>query len=195
MANSPNANHVITGLTPQTQAPYARDALAIILKECPNITGVTFRIHGESGVPEGSYDLWRTIFDGCVRSGRPVELDMHAKGMDQPTMDVALATGLPVTISPKFSAEHHGPAVSPGSHPPTGDADAGAWRGRVCTEQRRAQLPALRLRRSADGGPPLRNFPPHLARHATRAVVGRPGVCGGIQPRGKFLRQRGSGDF
>ena len=106
--NSPNANHVITGLTPQTQAPYSRDALALILKECPNISGVTFRIHGESGVPEGSYDLWKTIFDGCVRSGRPVGLDMHAKGMDQPTIDAALATGLPVTISPKYWAEHLG---------------------------------------------------------------------------------------
>jgi hypothetical protein len=105
---SPYANHVINGLTDATYAAYSRDALAIILQECPNITGVTFRIHGESGVPEGSYDLWRTIFDGCVRSGRPVELDMHAKGMDQPTIDVAMATGLPVTISPKFSAEHMG---------------------------------------------------------------------------------------
>ena len=106
--NSPNANHVITGLTPQTQAPYSRDALAIILKECPGITGVTFRIHGESGVPEGSYDLWKTIFDGCVRSGRKIEIDMHAKGMDQPTIDAALGTGLPVNISPKFWAEHMG---------------------------------------------------------------------------------------
>ena len=106
--NSPDANHRITGLTPRTQAPYSRDALALILKECPNITGVTFRIHGESGVPEGSYDLWKTIFDGCVRSGRQIELDMHAKGMDQPTIDAALGTGLPVNISPKFWAEHMG---------------------------------------------------------------------------------------
>lgn len=108
LTNSPNANHIITGLTPQTQAPYSRDALAIILKECPNITGVTFRIHGESGVPEGSYDLWRTIFDGLTRSGRQVELDMHAKGMDQPTIDAALDSGMPVVISPKFWAEHMG---------------------------------------------------------------------------------------
>ena len=106
--NSPNANYNISGLTPQTQAPYSRDALAIILKECPGITGVTFRIHGESGVPEGSYDLWKMIFDGCVRSGRRIEIDMHAKGMDQPTIDAALGTGLPVTISPKFWAEHMG---------------------------------------------------------------------------------------
>jgi hypothetical protein len=106
--HSPTANHNIEGLTPQTQATYSRDALALLLKECPGITGVTFRIHGESGVPEGSYDLWRTVFDGCVRSGRSVGIDMHAKGMDQPTIDVALATGLPITISPKFSSEHMG---------------------------------------------------------------------------------------
>jgi hypothetical protein len=106
--NSPNANHVIEGLTPQTQATYSRDALTLLLKECPNITGVTFRIHGESGVAEGSYDLWKTIFDGCVRSGRRVEIDMHAKGMDQGTIDAAIGTGLPVTISPKFWAEHMG---------------------------------------------------------------------------------------
>jgi hypothetical protein len=106
--NSPNANHNIEGLTPQTQAPYCRDALALLLKECPGIAGVTFRIHGESGVAEGSYDLWKMIFDGCVRSGRRVEIDMHAKGMDQATIDAALGTGLPVTISPKFWAEHLG---------------------------------------------------------------------------------------
>jgi len=106
--NSPTANHNIEGLTPQTHASYSRDALALLLKECPGITGVTFRIHGESGVPEGSYDFWRAVFDGCVRSGRPIGIDMHAKGMDQTTIDVALATGLPITISPKFSSEHMG---------------------------------------------------------------------------------------
>jgi hypothetical protein len=106
--NSPNANHVIEGLTPQTQGTYSRDALALVLKACPNITGVTFRIHGESGVAEGNYDLWRTIFDGCVRSGRRVELDMHAKGMDETMVATALNTGLPVTISPKYWAEHMG---------------------------------------------------------------------------------------
>jgi hypothetical protein len=106
--NSPDANHNITGLTPKTQAPYSRDALAILLKECPAITGVTFRIHGESGVPEGSYDLWKTIFEGCRGAGRPLSLDMHSKGMTQEMIDVGLATGLPTTISPKFWAEHLG---------------------------------------------------------------------------------------
>ncbi len=106
--NSPRANYNIEGLSAQTHAPYSREALALLLKECPNIHGVTFRIHGESGVPEGSYDFWRAVFDGCVRSGRQIEIDMHAKGMDQETLDVAFATGLPVSLSPKFWAEHLG---------------------------------------------------------------------------------------
>jgi hypothetical protein len=106
--DSAEANHKILGLTAKTHAAYCRDALALLLKECPNISGVTFRIHGESGVAEGSYDFWRAVFDGCVQSGRQVGIDMHAKGMDQATLDAALATRLPVTISPKFWAEHMG---------------------------------------------------------------------------------------
>jgi hypothetical protein len=105
---SPNANYTIEGLTPATHAAYCREALGIVLRECPAIDGVTFRVHGESGMTEGSYDFWKTVFDGIVRSGRKVEIDLHAKGLDQPLIDVALATGMPVQISPKFWAEHMG---------------------------------------------------------------------------------------
>jgi hypothetical protein len=120
---SPKANYRIEGLTSETHAPYCRDALRAVLTACPNINGVTFRIHGESGVPEGNYDLWKTIFDGVVQCGRRVEIDMHAKGMDQGMVDVALGTGMPVNISPKFWAEHMGlpymqGAIRPQEMPP-----------------------------------------------------------------------------
>ena len=49
----------------------------------PAVSGVTFRVHGESGVEEGSYEFWKTVFDGVATCGRTVEIDMHAKGMDQ----------------------------------------------------------------------------------------------------------------
>ena len=128
--DSPDANHAIWGLTPKTHAPYCHDALALLLKECPNISGVTFRIHGESGVPEGSYDFWKAVFDGCVQSGRRIDIDLHAKGIDQPMIDVALGTGLPVTISPKFWAEHlglpyHQAAIRP-TELPLQDNDSGS---------------------------------------------------------------------
>jgi hypothetical protein len=69
---------------------------------------VTIRTHGESGVPEGSYSFWATVFDGVKQSGRKVEIDLHTKGLDQKMIDGALATGMPVRLSPKYWAEHMG---------------------------------------------------------------------------------------
>jgi hypothetical protein len=106
--DSPHPNYTIEGLTAANHGPYCRDALAMLLKACPAIQGVTFRIHGESGVAEGSYDFWKTVFDGVKMAGRKIEIDMHAKGIDQGMIDVALATGMPVKVSPKYWAEHMG---------------------------------------------------------------------------------------
>lgn len=106
--DSPNANFVIQGLTADNHAAYCRDAISTLLQACPSIAGVTFRVHGESGVPEGSYDFWREVFGGVSSCGRRVELDLHPKGVDQRMIDLALDTGLPVTLSPKFTAEHMG---------------------------------------------------------------------------------------
>lgn len=106
--DSPDANYTISGLTADNHATYCRDALASLLVACPTISGVTLRTHAESGVHEGSYDFWRTVFDGAVRCGRKVELDLHPKGLDWKLVDEALATGLPVRLSPKYWAEHIG---------------------------------------------------------------------------------------
>lgn len=105
---SPHANYTIFGLSSENHAAYCRDALQALLKACPAISGLAFRVHGESGVAEGSYDFWKTVFEGVVRSGRTVEINMHAKGIDQQMIDIGLATGMPVTVSPKCWAEHSG---------------------------------------------------------------------------------------
>ncbi len=106
--DSPEANHRIEGLTPDSLGPYCRDAVKLLLEECPEIGGLTIRTHGESGIGEGNYELWRMVFEGAARSGRRVEIDLHAKGLDQRMIEVALSTGLPVVVSPKFWAEHMG---------------------------------------------------------------------------------------
>ena len=129
-ADSPEANHTITGLRRQNHAAYCRDALRAILIACPAIGGVTFRIHGESGIPEGSYDFWKVVFDGVARCGRQVNIDLHAKGIDQRMIDIALATKMPVTVAPKFWAEHmglsyHQAAIRPTEMPPAGVKDEG----------------------------------------------------------------------
>ena len=128
--DSPTVNYTIDGLSPETHAAYCRAALETLLKACPSIGGVTFRIHGESGVAEGSYEFWKTVFEGVVRCGRRVEIDMHAKGMDQAMIDLAVGTGMPVSISPKYWAEHmglpyHQAAIRPTELPRQGRKDEG----------------------------------------------------------------------
>ncbi|HWC18542.1 MAG TPA: hypothetical protein VG498_16140, partial [Terriglobales bacterium] len=107
-ADTPHSNYTIEGLSPEHHAAYSRDALSILLKACPDISGVTLRTHGESGVREGSYEFWKTVFEGAAQSGRRVEIDLHPKGLDQQLLDSALATGMPVRLSPKYWAEHMG---------------------------------------------------------------------------------------
>ncbi|HUD98253.1 MAG TPA: twin-arginine translocation signal domain-containing protein [Bryobacteraceae bacterium] len=108
LSNSPRARNLIEGLTKDNHAAYCRDALTALLKACPAISSVGLRIHGESGIAEGSYDFWRTVFDGVKRCGRRVEIDLHAKGIDQTMIDGALDTGMRVNVSPKYWAEHMG---------------------------------------------------------------------------------------
>lgn len=106
--DTPNSNYTIEGLTPDNHAAYSRDALTALLKACPDIRGITLRTHGESGVREGSYEFWKTVFEGVARCGRKVEIDLHPKGLDQKLLDSALATGMPIKLSPKYWAEHMG---------------------------------------------------------------------------------------
>src|SRR5258706_2355956 len=126
--DSPKANYRIEGLSSATHAPYCRDAVSALLRACSAISGVTFRIHGESGIAEGSYEFWKTLFEGVAGCGRRVEIDMHAKGMDERMVELALATGLPVNISPKYWAEHQGlgdmqGAIRPLEMPPREELD------------------------------------------------------------------------
>jgi hypothetical protein len=128
--NSPNPNYTIEGLNKENHGPYCRDALAALLKACPAVKGVTLRIHGESGVEEGSYEFWKAVFDGVTRAGRKLEIDLHAKGINQQMIDLALATGNPVKVSPKFWAEHmglpyHQADIRPNEIPRAGREDRG----------------------------------------------------------------------
>lgn len=106
--DSPDVNYRIEGLTPENHAEYCRDALHKLLVTIPKIDGVTFRCHSESGIPQGSYEFWRTVYDGVTRAGKKRPIDIHSKGIDFKLLDIALETGMPVTVGPKYWAEHQG---------------------------------------------------------------------------------------
>ncbi|HET6499834.1 MAG TPA: hypothetical protein VFG87_03630 [Amycolatopsis sp.] len=106
---SPRVRYPIRGLSAATHAAYCAAALDRLLQACPAIDGLTLRVHYEGGVhEEGHEDFWREVL-GAVRSaGRPIEIDLHAKGVDQALLDIAVGTGSPVVISAKYWAEHQG---------------------------------------------------------------------------------------
>lgn len=104
----PRANYTVEGVTPDNLAPYCRDAITRLLREVPEITGMTFRVHVEGGIAEGDYAFWEEAFAGVAAAGRPVEIDMHGKGLDHRMIDIARKSGMPITASPKYLAEHMG---------------------------------------------------------------------------------------
>ena len=89
-------------------AAYSRDALAILLKECPEIPGNVpcASTWPKRRAPEGTYPFWQTLFEAIAKCGRKIEIDMHAKGINQIMIDMAAKTGQPVKIGPKYAAEH-----------------------------------------------------------------------------------------
>ncbi len=106
--DSPNANYPIIGITDENRANYCRDSLSEILRAVSHISGLTLRVHVECGIPEGSYKFWSTYFEAVKNCGREIELDLHAKGIDEQLIEIALSTGMPVNISPKYTSEHMG---------------------------------------------------------------------------------------
>ena len=104
----PNANYTVEGVTDANLAPYCRDSITRLLDEVPEITGLTFRVHVEGGIAEGDYGFWEEAFKGVAAAGRPVEIDMHGKGLDATTLELGRKSGMPITASPKYMAEHMG---------------------------------------------------------------------------------------
>ena len=191
--DSPNSDHHIVGLTPEIHAAYCRDALAAILKDCPQITGLTLRIHGESGIPEGSYPFWQTLFEAIPAArtpdGKPrvIEIDMHAKGLDQRMIEIARATGMPVKAGAKYWAEHLGLGYQQADIRATEYPRAGVT-GTFASLQRRAQLYPLRLWRLLPAGHRPRPAVPRLAGNAAPPAVGRPSAGRRIRARRQLLR-------
>ncbi|WP_051904218.1 hypothetical protein [Neorhizobium vignae] len=105
----PRANYTVRGVTKDNLAPYCREAITTLLKEVPEITGLTFRVHVEGGIAEGEYGFWEDAFAGVAAAGRPVEIDMHGKGLDHKMIGIARDSGMPIAASPKYLAEHMGP--------------------------------------------------------------------------------------
>ncbi|HEU5023389.1 MAG TPA: hypothetical protein VFV01_00570 [Spirillospora sp.] len=129
LGDSPNLRYPVDGLADEDIAAYSAAALRMLLRECPSIAGLTFRVHYEGGVPEAGHGaFWRSVMGGARDAGRPLDVDMHAKGVDAELIAAAREAGGRVILSAKYWAEHQGlpyhqAAIRPLEHarPASGD--------------------------------------------------------------------------
>lgn len=99
----------ILGISPEIHADYSAAAVKLLLERIPEIEGVTFRVHHEGGVHEEGHEIfWGRVFEAISSVGRPIEVDMHAKGVDEALLDAAAQPNIRTTISAKWWAEHMG---------------------------------------------------------------------------------------
>ncbi len=108
-----NVNYPIQGLEVKDHAFYCRDGLSVLLKACPSISGITYRVHSESGIPDGTKNFWDILFQAHQKAGRTVWIDMHGKELTQDQLTWGLNSGMPVSASPKYVGEHMGLAYHP----------------------------------------------------------------------------------
>ncbi|GAB3611685.1 serine/threonine-protein kinase [Humibacter ginsengisoli] len=109
LGESPRLRYPIVGLHDDQVAEYSAQALKALLEECPSIEGVTFRVHYEGGVPERDHGVfWSHVMAAIREVDRPVEIDMHSKGVDAELLEAARSAGARTSLSPKYWAEHQG---------------------------------------------------------------------------------------
>ena len=113
---------MVEGLTADILAGYNAAGLARVLYECPHIDGVQFRMNVESGVDEDHQaEFYEPQFRAIAACGRPIRLDLRAKGLSNSTTELAQRLVPNTVVSTKHWCEHLGmpysmPAIQQKDH-------------------------------------------------------------------------------
>jgi hypothetical protein len=92
---------------------FCAEGVRALLESCPGIGALQFRVNMEAGItaPAGGKtntheSFWNALIDAAAASGRPLKLDLRAKGVTDGMIAHALASGLDVSIPTKYWCEH-----------------------------------------------------------------------------------------
>jgi hypothetical protein len=99
----------VWGVTADNLVPYTKAALAKFFTLVPDLDGIQFRMHDESGLKvDEQGPFWRDVFKLIHERAPKVRIDLRAKGLPDSTIDDALNAGLNARISTKFWMEQMG---------------------------------------------------------------------------------------
>jgi hypothetical protein len=100
---------LVWGVTGDNLAAYSKAALKQFLAVFPEIDGIQFRMHDESGLkPEEMNSFWHEVFAQMKATRPDLKIDLRAKGLPDAVIDDALAQGLDARVSTKFWMEQMG---------------------------------------------------------------------------------------
>jgi hypothetical protein len=100
---------LVTGVTSGNLAPYTKAALKKFLELFPEVDGVQFRMHDESGLkPSEMEGFWHEVF-GIIKRARPdLPVEIRAKGLPDSIIRDAVGQGLRFRVNTKFWMEQMG---------------------------------------------------------------------------------------
>ena len=107
-AKKPTPN-LVWGVTTENLVPYTQAALAEFVRRVPNLDGIQFRMHDESGLKNSEQAaFWRDVFTMMKASAQKLHLDLRAKGLPDSVIQNAAEIGVPFRITTKFWMEQMG---------------------------------------------------------------------------------------
>ncbi|MFN2129712.1 MAG: hypothetical protein ACK2VD_04255 [Anaerolineae bacterium] len=94
----------------QALGQYCAAGLETLLRSCEEIDGVQFRVNFEAGLGDqrSNEAFWWQLIDAVARCGRPVRLDLRAKGLTDGMIAYAQARGLEIAVPTKYWCEQTG---------------------------------------------------------------------------------------
>jgi hypothetical protein len=100
---------LVWGMTAENLIPYTKAALTKFLKVVPNIDGIQFRMHDESGLKVSEQpEFWRQIFQLMKDQAPQIKLDLRVKGLTDAVIQNAIDTNLNFRLNTKYWMEQMG---------------------------------------------------------------------------------------
>lgn len=97
---------------PEQLTRFCAAGVRTLLRLCPEIDGLQYRVNFEAGVHDGgdggtAQNFWLSLIDAVAdaRPGRHTRLDLRAKGLTDAMIEHAMARGLDVTVPTKYWCE------------------------------------------------------------------------------------------
>lgn len=100
---------LVWGLNAENLMSYTKSALAKLIEVVPELDGIQFRMHGESGLKENEQDaFWSEVFQQIKVTAPDMKLVLRAKAMHESVIQSAIDAGVNFSIGTKYWMEQMG---------------------------------------------------------------------------------------